>query len=185
MHDSNRRRPNQFFNILHASRALTFVCCINKCLVAVAKLTHGPPVPQKISFESPFMGTKGALFTAFRHVAFSYRPSSRGDVHESKHNKCSSSQSAFSTSPLQTKTNILYTLRLIAALTDNTLHFHYKNQQIKTAYKNNRFIAGFTLNTWTQRGENTWTHSVGKSRGHTVWGKHVDTQCGEIRGTSV
>lgn len=146
MHTSNRRRRNTFFTILHASRALTLVCRINKCLVAAARLNHDPTVPQKLSSESPFMGTKGV----FRHVAFSYRPTSRGKLHESKNYRCSLSQFVFSTDPLQTKTNLLYTLRLILALTDNTLYFHYKDQQIKTAYQNNRFIAGFKLNTLTQ-----------------------------------
>ena len=141
-------------DIRHASRALASVCCINKCLVAVPRLTHHPPVPQKLSFESPFMGTKGAVCTDCRHVAFSYRPSSRGKVHELRHNKCSLSPFVFSTNPLHTKTNLLYTLRLTSALTDNTLYFHYKDQHITTAYQNNRFIAGFKLN--------TRTHSVGK-----------------------
>jgi hypothetical protein len=32
------------------------------------------------------------------------------------------------TNPLQTKTNLLHTLTLTSALTDNTLYFHYKEQ---------------------------------------------------------
>jgi hypothetical protein len=63
MHDWNRRERNTLVNIFHTSRALTVVCCINKCLVAVARLIHDLPVPQKLSFESPFKGTVGALLT--------------------------------------------------------------------------------------------------------------------------